>query len=123
MNSEARNEREGYVRYNPGAIKRPTFYMTEELLAAIKIKAHQEHTSCSGFVVRLLSFLLLSPTGQQLQKNALANNRTLAQELEQFCLLLHEQLVLEEVNQLATLSQEFPPQILNHLLLLGLQDY
>lgn len=113
----------GYGRHNPDATSRPTFYMSDELLRAIEIQAQQERASRSGFVVSLLSFLLLSPIGQQLQENARNNNRILAQELEQSLALFQEQLPLDEINQLAAVSQRSSTQMLIYLVLLGLQVY
>lgn len=97
--------------------------MSDELLKAIELQAEQERASRSGFVTSLLSFLLLSPAGQQLRKNAWYSNRALAQELEQFLVLLQEQLPLERIDQLAVASQRSLPQMLTHLVLLGLQTY
>jgi hypothetical protein len=97
--------------------------MSDELLRAIEIQAQQERASRSGFVVSLLSFLLLSPIGQQLQENARNNNRILAQELEQSLALFQEQLPLDEINQLAAVSQRSSTQMLIYLVLLGLQVY
>lgn len=113
----------GYGRHNPDATSRPTFYMSDELLRAIEIQAQQEHASRSGFVAGLLSFLLLSLTGQQLLVNARNHNRTLAQELEQSLALFQEQLPLDEINQLAAISQRSSTQMLTYLVLLGLQVY
>jgi hypothetical protein len=97
--------------------------MSDELLRLIEIQAQQERASRSSFVSSLLSFLLLSPTGQQLRKNAWHSNRTLVQELEQFLVLLQERLPLEQINQLAVVSQRSLPQMLTYLVLQGLQTY
>jgi len=113
----------GYGRHNPDATSRPSFYMSEELLRAIQAQAQREHTSRSSFVTGMLNFLLLSQIGQQLQANALQNNRTLVQELEQSLVLFQEQLPLERINQLAASSQRSPAQMLTYLVLLGLQAY
>lgn len=123
MNSKNRERDSGYGRYNPDATGRPTFYMTQELLKAIEIQARQEHASRSGFVSSVLGFLLLSPTGQQLKRNAQFNNRSLTQELEQTLALFQEQLPLEEITQLATASQRSPVQMLTYLALKGLQAH
>lgn len=123
LNSKSRDRASGYGRHNPEATNRPTFYMSDELLRAIQDQAQQERASRSGFVAGVLGFLLLSPIGQQLQKNAWRNNRTLAQELEQSLALFQEQLPLEQINQLAQASQRSPTQMLIYLVLLGLQVY
>ncbi len=123
MNTKSRDRHNGYGRYNPDATSRPTFYMSDELLRAIEVQAQQERASRSSFVTGLLSFLLLSPTGRQLLKNAYYGKRTIAQELEQFLVLLQEQLPLEEINQLAVASQRSLPQMLIYLVLLGLQTH
>lgn len=113
----------GYGRHNPDATSRPTFYMSDELLRAIEVQAQQERASRSGFVAGILSFLLLSLIGQQLQENARNHNRTLVQELEQSLALFQEQLPLDEINQLAAISQRSSTQMLTYLVLLGLQVY
>ena len=113
----------GYGRYNPDASSRATFYMTQELLKAVRTQAQQEHASRSGFVTSLLEFFLLSPTGQQLKNNAQFNNRSLVQELEQTLSLFQGQLPLEEITQLAAASQRSPVQMLAYLVLQGLQAY
>ncbi len=123
LSSEGRDGPSGYGRHNPDATSRPTFYMSDELLKAIQNQAQQEHASRSGFVAGLLSFLLLSPIGQQLQENARRNNRTLAAELEQSLALFQEQLPLQQINQFAQASQRSPTQMLTYLVLLGLQVY
>lgn len=123
MNTKSGDSHSGYGRYNPDAVSRPTFYMSDELLRAIEVQAKQEHASRSGFVAGLLNFLLLSPTGQQLQKNAWYGSRTLAQELEQYLTLIQEQLPLEKIDQLAAMSQRSLPQMLTYLVLQGLETY
>lgn len=105
------------------ATSRPTFYMNNQLLNAIEQAAQQEHASRSSFVASLMSFLLLSSLGQQLQENARRSNRTLAQELEQSLNLFQEQLPLGDINQMATASQRSLPQMLTYLVLIGLQSY
>lgn len=121
--SEDKAMTNGYGRHNPDATSRPTFYMSEELLRAIQIQAQRERNSRSGFISGLLSFLLLSPIGQQLRENARINNRTLAQELEQSLALLQQQIPLEQVNQIAATSQRSQLEMLTYLVLLGLQTY
>jgi hypothetical protein len=120
--SELKRER-GYGRYNPSAISRPTFYMSQALLQAIEAQAQGEYASRSGFVSGLLGFLLLSPLGQRMRENAERNSRTLAQELEQSLGLLQEQLPMSQIQELATASQRSPVQMLTYLTLLGLQSY
>jgi len=120
--SEQRRER-GYGRYNPNAISRPTFYMSQALLQAIEAQAQGEYASRSGFVSGLLGFLLLSPLGQQIQENARRNNRTLTQELEQSLSLFQEELPIGEIQKLAASSQRSLVQMLTYLTLLGLQSY
>lgn len=123
MNSESRDKYSGYERHNPDATSRPTFYMSDKLLKEIHAQAQKERASRSGFVTTLLSFLLLSPTGQQLQENASHNNRTLAQELEQSLALFREQLPMKQINKIAIASQRSQTQMLIYLVLLGLQVY
>lgn len=113
----------GYGRYNPNAISRPTFYMSQALLQAIEAQAQGEYASRSGFVSGLLGFLLLSPLGQQIQENARRNNRTLTQELEQSLSLFQEELPIGEIQKLATSSQRSLVRMLTYLTLLGLQSY
>lgn len=109
--------------HDRSSIQRPTFYMPQELLQFIEVQARREHVSRSGFVTGLLSFLCLSPTGQQLCANAWNNNRPISQELEYSLSLFQEQLPLEEINELATASQRSLAQMLTHLVLLGLHHY
>ena len=118
-NTDLTSNREG----NPDKVKRPTFYMTNRLFQAIEYQAQQERTSRSRLVTSLLSFLLLSPIGQQLQENARPNNRTLAQELEQTLVLLKQQLPHEQISKLASASQRSPANMIVYLALLGLQVY
>ena len=108
---------------NSDNVKRPTFYMTSLLLQAIEAQAEQENTSRSRFVTSLLSLLLLSPLGEQLQANAYQNHRPLAQELEHNLVLFEQQLPQEQINELARSSQRSLSQMLIYLVLLGLQDY
>lgn len=108
---------------NPGEISRPTFYMPSELLRAIDTQSRRENSSRSGFVSSLMTFLLLSHIGHQLQENAANNHRTLAQELERSLVLFQQQLPLEQINQLALNSQRSQAQMLIHLVLLGLEVY
>ncbi|MBE9046999.1 hypothetical protein IQ255_21785 [Pleurocapsales cyanobacterium LEGE 10410] len=97
--------------------------MTNELFQAIESQARQERTSRSRLVTSLLSFLLLSPIGQQLQENARQNNRTLAQELEQTVVILKQQLPHELISELASASQRSPANMIIYLVLLGLEVY
>ena len=108
---------------HPDQVKRPTFYMTSLLLQTIEAQAAQENTSRSRFVTSLLSLLLLSPLGEQLQANAHQNHRTLAQELEHNLVLFEQQLPQEQIDELARSSQRSLSQMLIYLVLLGLQDY
>ena len=119
LNTDLTSGREG----NLDEVKRPTFYMTNELFQAIEYQAQQERTSRSRLVTSLLSFLLLSSSGQQLQENARLNNRTLAQELEQTIVLLKQQLPHEQISELASASQRSPANMIVYLVLLGLQVY
>ena len=112
-----------YQRYNLNATQRPTFYMSSVLLKAIETRSKQEHTSRSGFVASILTFLLLSPIGQQLQENARVNNLTLAQELEKTLALFEQQLIQKQVSQLAVTCQRSSDQMLIYLALLGLRVY
>ncbi|MBE9016797.1 hypothetical protein IQ272_11755 [Chroococcidiopsidales cyanobacterium LEGE 13417] len=97
--------------------------MPEELLKTIETQSQREHSSRSGFVTNLLFFLLLSPIGKQLQKNASLNHRTIAQELEQSLVLFQQQLPLHQINQLAAATQRSQAQMMTYLVLLGLQAY
>ena len=108
---------------HPDNVKRPTFYMTSALLQAIEAQAEQENTSRFRFVTSLLTLLLLSPLGDQLQANARQNYRTLAQELEQALVLFEQQLPQEQIDELAHSSQRYSSQMLVYLVLLGLQAY
>jgi hypothetical protein len=121
LNSKERTS--GYQRHNPDASRRPSFYMSEDLLREIEAQAQQEHASRSGFVTSILTFLLLSPIGQQLRQNASLSNRTIVQELEQSLALFQQQLPLQQINQLAVATQRSQAQMLIHLVLLGLQAY
>ena len=97
--------------------------MPEELLKIIEAQSQRECSSRSGFVTNLLVFLLLSPIGQQLQKNASLNRRTIAQELEETLVLFQQQLPLHQINQLAAVTQRSQAQMMTYLILLGLQAY
>lgn len=97
--------------------------MPEELLKTIEALSQRECSSRSGFVTNLLVFLLLSPIGQQLQKNAILNRRTIAQELEESLVLFRQQLPLDQINQLAAITQRSQAQMMTYLILLGLQAY
>jgi len=97
--------------------------MPEELLKTIEAQSKRERSSRSSFVTNLLVFLLLSPIGQQLQKNASLNRRTIAQELEQSLVLFQQQLPLNQINQLAAATQRSQAQMMTYLVLLGLQAY
>lgn len=97
--------------------------MSEELLKAIEAQSQREHSSRSGFVTNLLVFLLLSPLGKQLQKNASLNRRTIAQELEESLVLFQQQLPIHQINQLAAITQRSQAQMMTYLVLLGLQAY
>ena len=108
---------------HPDNVKRPTFYMTSAVLQAIEAQAEQENTSRSRFVTSLLTLLLLSPLGEQLQANARQNYRTLAQELEQALVLFEQQLPQAQIDELAHSSQRYSSQMLVYLVLLGLQAY
>lgn len=122
-NSDHGRKGSGHGRYNQSAISRPTFYMSQALLQAIEAQAQEEYASRSGLVSGLLSFLLLSPMGQQIRANARQNRRSLAQELEQSLNLFQEQLPVSEIQDLANLSQRSLTQMLTYLTLLGLQNY
>lgn len=104
-------------------VERPTFYMTSALLQAIERQAEQENASRSRFVTSLLTLLLLSPLGEQLQANATHNCRTLAQELEQALILFKQQLPQEQIDELARSGLRSPSQMLIYLVFLGLQAY
>lgn len=97
--------------------------MSEELLRTIEAQAKRERASRSGFVTNLLVFLLLSPLGEQLQKNASLNRRTIVQELEHSLTLFQQQLPLQQINQLAEAAQRSQAQMLIYLVFLGLQAY
>lgn len=123
FNSEGQENFYRYQRSNPNANCRPSFYMPEELLKIIEAQSQRECSSRSGFVTNLLVFLLLSPIGQQLQKNASLNRRTIAQELEETLVLFQQQLPLHQINQLAAVTQRSQAQMMTYLILLGLQAY
>jgi len=97
--------------------------MPQELLQFIEAQAQREHVSRSAFVTGVLSFLLLSPVGQRVCANAERNNRPVSQELGYSLSLFQDQLPLEEIEQLAATSQRSLPQMLTHLVLLGLYHY
>ena len=97
--------------------------MSSILLKAIEAQAKQEHSSRSGFMTSIMSFLLLSSNGQIIRENAKHNNRTLAQELEQSLSLFQQQIPQEQIEQLAAISQRSPTQMLTYLVLLGLNVY
>ncbi|MDZ4876119.1 MAG: hypothetical protein CLLPBCKN_005539 [Chroococcidiopsis cubana SAG 39.79] len=123
FNSEQPEKSHRYQRNSLIANCRPSFYMPEELLKTIETQSQREHSSRSGFVTNLLFFLLLSPIGKQLQKNASLNRRTIAQELEQSLVLFQQQLPLHQINQLAAATQRSQAQMMTYLVLLGLQAY
>lgn len=97
--------------------------MSSVLLKAIETQSKQEDASRSGFVASVLTFLLLSSTGQQLQEDARVNNLTLAQELEQTLALFEQQLLQKQVGQLAVTCQRSLDRMLIYLVLLGLRVY
>ena len=97
--------------------------MSSILLKAIEAQAKQEHSSRSGFMTSIMTFLLLSSNGQNIRENAKHNNRTLAQELEQSLSLFQQQIPQEQIEQLAAISQRSPTQMLTYLVLLGLNVY
>jgi len=123
FNPEGQENSYTYQRNSLNANCRPSFYMPEELLKTIEAQSKRERSSRSSFVTNLLVFLLLSPIGQQLQKNASLNRRTIAQELEQSLVLFQQQLPLNQINQLAAATQRSQAQMMTYLVLLGLQAY
>lgn len=102
---------------------RPTFYMSEELLNRVAVQAKEEGITMSRFVVTILNFLLLSTIGQILQENSRSNQRTLVQELNRNLILLNEKLPIDEIHQLAAISERTSDQMVIYLVLLGLKAY
>lgn len=103
---------------------RPTFYMSTELLAAIDAQcASDGGKKRSPFLAELMELLLLSPTGEQLRKNAAKHKRSLAHELEANLTLFNEHIPASEIAELAEASQRNPDQMLVRLVLLGLRVY
>lgn len=65
----------------------------------------------------------MTPEGRKLRQSALENQRTLAQELENYLLPFQEGFPTERITQLAKVSQRNSTQMTVYLVLLGLRVY
>lgn len=104
-------------------MRRPTIYMAPELETELEDQATTEKTSKSRVVTDLLNLVLLSQTGRRLRRSAKQNQRTLAEELENYLFAFLEDFPTERVAQLAKESQRTSTQMSVHLVLLGLKVY
>lgn len=103
---------------------RPTFYMSNELLAALEEQCVMEgDKKRSPFLSELLSLLLTSDLGKDLREQAREHRRSLAHELECNLILFSEHLPADRIRELAKASQRHPDQMLIRLVLLGLRVY
>jgi len=65
----------------------------------------------------------LSSIGQILQENSRSNQRTLVQELNRNLILFNKKLPIDEIHQLAAISERTSDQMVIYLALLGLKAY
>lgn len=107
----------------PSSMRRPTIYMSPELERELEEQSTSEGTSKSRLITDLMELLLMTPEGRKLRQSALENQRTLAQELENYLLPFQEGFPTERITQLASYSQRNSTQMTVYLVLLGLRLY
>lgn len=105
------------------SMRRPTIYMSPELERELEEQSTSEGTSKSRLITDLMELLLMTPEGHKLRQSALENQRTLAQELENYLLPFQEGFPTERIAQLARDSQRSSTQMTVYLVLLGLRVY